>query len=98
MFKVVELLGDQYRGKSVIIFAQYRSTIKKLVDVLNRNGISARAFVGKKEGVTNVHQAQAIQDFRENKFKVLVATSIGEEGLDIPSVDAVIFTSRLQAR
>ncbi|MCW6159605.1 MAG: DEAD/DEAH box helicase [Candidatus Micrarchaeales archaeon] len=91
MFKVIEMIGSRYTGKSVIIFAQYRSTIKKLVDVLNKNGISARAFVGKKEGVTNASQAQVIQDFRDNKFKVLVATSIGEEGLDIPSVDVVIF-------
>ena len=31
------------------MFAQYRSTIKKLVEMFSTNGISARAFVGKKE-------------------------------------------------
>ena len=30
-------------------------------------------------------------DFKEGKINVLVATSIGEEGLDIPEVNAVIF-------
>src|SRR3989338_2867767 len=32
-----------------------------------------------------------LDDFRNGLFNVLVATSIGEEGLDIPRVDLVIF-------
>ncbi|MFI5412287.1 MAG: DEAD/DEAH box helicase [Candidatus Micrarchaeales archaeon] len=91
MFKTIQILKEKYEGKSAIVFVQYRSTIKKLVDLMKLNGIEARAFVGKKEGVTNASQAQVISDFRAKKFQVLVATSIGEEGLDIPSVDAVIF-------
>lgn len=77
--------------KSTIIFAQYRTTIKMLTDYLNGAGYSAMQFVGKKEGMTQQLQEQTIQDFRNGKFKVLVASSIGEEGLDIPSVDVVIF-------
>ena len=41
--------------------------------------------------MTQENQKQVIQDFRNGAFRVLVATSIGEEGLDIPSVDAVVF-------
>ncbi len=91
MQRVVELCRGSLSGKSMIIFAQYRSTIKRLVEVLQANGIDARAFVGKKEGVTQETQKGVLDDFREGKFGVLVATSIGEEGLDIPTVDAVIF-------
>ena len=36
-------------------------------------------------------QEETIQDFRDGKFDVMVCSSIGEEGLDIPAVDAVIF-------
>ena len=36
-------------------------------------------------------QKQMLDDFRAGLFNVLVATSIGEEGLDIPRVDLVIF-------
>ncbi len=91
MFKTIQIIKENYDDKSVMVFVQYRSTIKKLVDLMKINGIEAQGFVGKKEGITNVNQAQTISDFRAGRFKVLVATSIGEEGLDIPSVDAVIF-------
>ena len=91
MSSLLELVRRMPAGKSIIVFAQYRATIKKIVDVLKSNDISARGFMGKKDGVTNASQQQTIQDFRDRKFSVLVATSIAEEGLDIPSVDAAIF-------
>ncbi len=91
IFKIIDLLVNDLKGKTVIVFAQYRSTIKKIVELLNQYGISAKAFVGKKEGVTQEGQKAVIESFRKGEFNTLVATSIGEEGLDIPSVDAVIF-------
>ncbi|MGI0133855.1 MAG: helicase-related protein, partial [Candidatus Micrarchaeaceae archaeon] len=77
MITVINLLKKELLGKSVIIFAQYRSTIKRLEELLNLNGIEARAFVGKKDGVTQHQQQETIQQFREGRFRVLVATSIG---------------------
>jgi ERCC4-related helicase len=78
-------------GKKMIVFVQYRSQIARIEDVLNSHGISAKRFVGKKDGVTKKMQEETIAEFREGKFDVMVASSIGEEGLDIPAVDAVIF-------
>jgi Fanconi anemia group M protein len=78
-------------SRSTIVFAQYRSTIKMLVDQFRKRGLNAMPFVGKKEGVTQESQKQTIADFRAGRFDVLVASSIGEEGLDIPSVDLVVF-------
>ncbi|HUC39129.1 MAG TPA: DEAD/DEAH box helicase [Candidatus Acidoferrum sp.] len=91
IFKIIDLMTTSLKGKTVMVFAQYRSTIKKIVELLNEYGISAMGFVGKKDGTTQASQKETIERFREGGFKVLVATSIGEEGLDIPSVDAVIF-------
>ncbi len=91
IFKMIDLMTTTLKGKTVIVFAQYRSTIKKIVELLNEYGIPAMSFVGKKDGITQDSQKETIQKFREGAFNVLVATSIGEEGLDIPSVDAVIF-------
>jgi Fanconi anemia group M protein len=79
------------KGKKMIVFVQYRSQIARIESFLGENGITARKFVGKRDGVTRKDQEQAIQDFRDGKFDVMVASSIGEEGLDIPAVDAVIF-------
>jgi Fanconi anemia group M protein len=78
-------------GKKIIVFVQYRAQISRIETVLKENGISAKQFVGKKDGVTKKIQEETIAEFREGKFDVLVASSIGEEGLDIPAVDAVIF-------
>ncbi|MDE1856121.1 MAG: DEAD/DEAH box helicase [Candidatus Micrarchaeota archaeon] len=90
VFTLLTILGSN-KGKSAIVFVQYRSTIKMIVDMLSKNGVSARAFVGKKDGVTQEQQKQTVADFRDRKFDVLVSSSIGEEGLDIPSVDMVVF-------
>jgi len=91
MFKLIDIIKNNYANKRIMIFAQYRSTIKKLEELLNAHGIPSRGFVGKKEGITLQQQQETINDFRNGKFNVLIATSIGEEGLDIPNVDLVIF-------
>ena len=46
---------------------------------------------GADEGMSQKKQISTLNDFREGKLNVLVATSVGEEGLDIPSADRVIF-------
>ena len=88
--ELVKLLKEE-KGRKMIVFAQYRSTIKMIVGKLQEQGLSARAFVGKKEGVTQEQQKKTIADFRNGEFEILVSSSIGEEGLDIPTVDMVVF-------
>jgi len=53
-------------------------------------------FVGQatkdsEKGLSQKKQIAALTRFREGEFKVLIATSVGEEGLDVPSTDMVIF-------
>jgi Fanconi anemia group M protein len=36
-------------------------------------------------------QAEILQKFRDGEFNVLIATSVGEEGIDIPATDMVLF-------
>lgn len=87
---LLELI-KKLENKKIIVFVQYKDQIKIIEDLLIKNNISAKRFIGKKEGYTRKMQEQTISEFRENKFRVLIASSIGEEGLDIPSVDVVIF-------
>lgn len=90
----LELLLELIKGmpdKKIIAFAQYRDQVALIEKALQDAGVAARMFLGKKGDYTKKQQEETIAQFREDKFKVLVASSIGEEGLDIPAVDAVIF-------
>jgi len=85
-----KLAEAELKGKKVIIFAQYRDQVNHIVDVLNAKGFRAKCFLGKKEGTQHVQQ-QTLEEFEADKFDILVASSIGEEGIHIPAVDAAIF-------
>ncbi len=81
----------------IIIFSQFRetaSTISKKVSEIEN--IKSGIFIGQAKkkisgGLSQKEQKQVIDNFREGKLNVICATSIGEEGLDIPEVSAVIF-------
>jgi len=80
-----------------LVFTEYRDTVELLVEMLsNVEGLRPQAFVGQsgsgdRRGMTQTEQVERIRAFREGETNVLVATSVGEEGLDIPSADLVIF-------
>jgi ERCC4-related helicase len=89
---------DNLAGTSsrVLVFTQYRDTARHITDVLSRNGIKSSRFVGQAkrqgdQGMKQEEQAAVLESFRNGDFDVLVATSIAEEGLDIPEVDLVVF-------
>ncbi|MGA2162555.1 MAG: DEAD/DEAH box helicase [Methanoregula sp.] len=87
---------ERHPDSRIIIFATFRDTVQLLVDYLSKNGILSERFVGQatkdaEKGLSQKKQIAALTRFREGEFKVLVATSVGEEGLDVPSTDMVIF-------
>lgn len=95
-----DIVAKQLTGRPesrVIVFTQYRDTAKFVEDALNAHeGIRAVRFVGqannfKDAGLSQKEQVKAIEMFKEGAYNVLVATSVAEEGLDIPSTDLVLF-------
>jgi Fanconi anemia group M protein len=56
-------------------------------------GISSEILIGKagQTGLKQQEQVDVVQRFRDGVTKVLVATRVGEEGLDISEVNLVIF-------
>jgi ERCC4-related helicase len=90
MKKLFSLLST-LQGKKLIIFVQYRDQITEIVSKLSEQGHTARPFMGKRDNFTKKLQEETMDAFRVGEFDVLVASSIGEEGLDIPEVDSVIF-------
>jgi ERCC4-related helicase len=83
-------------NSKILVFTQYRDTARHIVNILSRNGILSSRFVGQAkrqgdEGMKQNEQASVLESFKNGEFDVLVATSIAEEGLDIPEVDLVVF-------
>jgi Fanconi anemia group M protein len=97
--RLVEVLRaelDERPDALCIVFAQYRDTIDSILRVLEKEGIAAERFVGQAtrgadKGMSQAAQAEALQRFQQGAFRVLVASSVAEEGLHIPQVDLVVF-------
>ena len=81
----------------IIVFAHYRDSAEQLTKELGQvDGVKAVKFIGQarrgsEEGLSQREQAKILEKFRAGGINVLVSTSVGEEGLDIPSVDLVVF-------
>ena len=89
--------GVPTRPTRIMVFSGFRDSTQDICRVLKRNEpmIRPHEFVGQassksSEGMNQKKQNQVIQDFKAGKFNTLVATSIGEEGLDIGDVDLIV--------
>ncbi len=88
-------LAAQPESRS-IIFASFRDTVQMLAEALQAEGIPAERFIGQAsrdsdKGFSQKQQLEILDRFRKGDLKVLIATSVGEEGLDVPSTDLVVF-------
>jgi len=89
------LLNDNLDSQ-ILVFSHYRDTATHIVNELNKTGIKSFRFVGQSSrdndiGMNQNEQTLILDSFRKKEFNVLVATSIAEEGLDIPDVNLVVF-------
>jgi Fanconi anemia group M protein len=98
--KSVEIVKNQLAQKSdarIIVFTHYRETSDLVVEALNSHSeIHAVRFIGQAskngdKGLRQKEQVKLIEQFKKGIYNVLVATSVAEEGLDIPSTDLVVF-------
>jgi Fanconi anemia group M protein len=82
--------------KKILIFSQYRDTLEEITNLLNEHNVPCKGFYGQsnkkdQKGLNQDKQLSILRDFKKGIFPVLIATSVAEEGLDIPNVDLVIF-------
>jgi len=95
LIKIVKEEVNKNSKIKIMVFTQYRDTGSKIMEFFKENSITSRLFVGQAKrnetGLSQKEQIKMLEEFAGGRFNVLVSTSVGEEGLDIPQVDEVIF-------
>jgi Fanconi anemia group M protein len=97
--KLKELIkkeAEENLNVKIILFTQFRDSAVKIKSELEDIPcVFPAVFVGQTKkngtGLTQKEQIETIELFKDGVFNVLIATSVAEEGLDIPKVDLVIF-------
>jgi len=77
---------DQRKG-SILIFAKTKIGVDKLVKKLKASSIKANALHG---GMRQNKRSKIMQNFRDERFRILVATDIASRGLDVPHIEHII--------
>lgn len=70
-----------------LIFGRTKHGVEKLTKSLIERGFSAVSIHGNK---TQAQRQRALNDFKQNRVQILVATDVAARGLDIPNVSHVI--------
>ena len=82
----LHLLRNTINGK-IIIFRRTKFGVDKLEESLLKNGYKVASIHGDKtQGTRN----KAIEDFKDKKAHILIATDVASRGIDITNVDAII--------
>ena len=93
----VSASGRAATDTRIMVFAHYRDSAEEIVRLLKRHGplVKPHIFVGQSstkgsEGMNQTCQNEILKQFKAGTYNTLVATSIGEEGLDIGEVDLIV--------
>ena len=91
--KTVEILEGLEEDGKALVFTEYRSSVENITERLKQEDMDATRFIGQSgdQGMSQKQQIELLDEFRDGEHQVVVSTSIGEEGLDIPAVDYVVF-------
>ncbi len=99
--KLEHLIDEINKAKSsldskIIIFSNFRDTIRFLQTELSKVGIDTGIFIGHSSskddrGLTQKEQIEVVNDFKNGDLQILLSTSVGEEGLDVGRCDLVVF-------
>jgi ERCC4-related helicase len=97
---ILELVGEQLSAdldSRILVFTRFRDTAAEVAESLEElEDARVSRFVGQSskgsdKGFSQKMQIEVLNGFRKNEFNVLVATQVGEEGLDIPECNLVVF-------
>jgi len=78
---------DQHQIRSAIIFTRTKHRAKRLAQFLDRKNVATDFINGNR---SQMQRTKALEDFRNGKVRVLVATDIASRGIDVEAVSHVI--------
>ncbi|XP_075166283.1 FA complementation group M [Haematobia irritans] len=88
---------EENEESRAIVFCEYRESVLLIYRMLLQHvpKLRPRCFVGQGgtgnlRALTQKQQIQIMNDFRTGKSNILIATSIGEEGIDVGEVDLIV--------
>ncbi|MFX1364515.1 MAG: helicase-related protein [Promethearchaeota archaeon] len=89
---------DKKPHSRILVFTKLRNSVNSIVKKLEKTiGIKPVRFVGQTtkssndKGLSQKRQIEILNLFKQGYYNVLVATNVGEEGLDIAECDLVVF-------
>ncbi|TFG33075.1 DEAD/DEAH box helicase [Candidatus Thorarchaeota archaeon] len=97
---LLEIVSEQLSvnlDSRILIFTRFRDTAAEVTETIEQlDEARVSRFVGQStrgadKGFSQKKQVEVLDGFRNNEFNILVATQVGEEGLDIPECNLVIF-------
>jgi ERCC4-related helicase len=98
--RIMGIVSNQVLAKPdsrVLVFTHYRDTCDLVTSKLETlEGARVGKLIGQSEhsgdkGLKQKEQVALLERFRSGELNVVVATSVGEEGLDVASTDLVVF-------
>lgn len=94
LYKILEKQFRSFSRSKVIVFSHYRDSVNRILEIIKGvENCRPIGFFGQagEDGLSQKKQVRILEEFKELKYNTIVCTSVGEEGLDIPAVDLVVF-------
>ncbi|RUS21617.1 ATP-dependent RNA helicase dbp3 [Endogone sp. FLAS-F59071] len=87
--KLVQLLEKYHKSRKnrVLVFALYKKEATRVESLLSRKGYRVVAIHGDKN---QYQRTEALGQFKDGSFPLMIATDVAARGLDIPDVEVVI--------
>jgi Fanconi anemia group M protein len=91
--ELVNILKTLPPNEKAIVFTSYRASVQEIYKRLASENLRVRILVGKRGsgGLSQKEQVAVLEDMKRGNFDILVATRVGEEGLDIAECRLVVF-------
>jgi len=82
------------KGRQVLVLSDRVAHCEMIAEQMNACGISSAALVGR---LSKKKRAELLKDADDKKLSVITATTIADEGLDLPNLDTVVLTTPTKA-